>query len=143
MPMKVAEMIRLLKADGWRPAYQRGSHQYFVIRPSREDHGRGKGLGNFEARDGRHPETGRAWQKGSLMSGYRVVLEGDDSSGYSAFSLDLPGVVAAAGATREECLEEMRSALAIHIESLRADGEEVPPPSDTPVSVVSIDPAAA
>jgi predicted RNA binding protein YcfA (HicA-like mRNA interferase family) len=30
MPIKVAEMIRLLEADGWRFKYQRGSHRYFV-----------------------------------------------------------------------------------------------------------------
>lgn len=76
------------------------------------------------------------------MNGYHVVLEGDDESGYSAFTLDLPGVVVAAGDTKEECLSEMREAIAFHIESLQADGETVPPPSSTPATIVSINPAA-
>lgn len=35
------------------------------------------------------------------MTGYVVVFEGDDQAGYSAYSPELPGVVAAGG-TRQE-----------------------------------------
>lgn len=76
------------------------------------------------------------------MSGYSVVLEGDDESGYSAFSLDLPGMVVAGGDTKDECLSEMREAIAFHIDSLRADGEPVPEPIDTPRMLVVVEPAA-
>ena len=34
------------------------------------------------------------------MTGYVVVFEGDDEVGYSAYSPDLPGVVAAGGHAR-------------------------------------------
>ena len=75
------------------------------------------------------------------MTGYVVVLEGDDESGYSAYSPDLPGVVAA-GATRQETETLMTEAMAAHIAMLKEQGEPVPEPSEA-AGVVLIDPAAA
>jgi predicted RNase H-like HicB family nuclease len=60
-----------------------------------------------------------------LTNRYLIVVEGDDSTGYSAYSPDVPGV-AAVGATREECEREMREAIEFHLEGLAEDGE--PPP---------------
>jgi predicted RNase H-like HicB family nuclease len=51
-----------------------------------------------------------------------VVFEGDDESGYSAYSPDLPGVVAA-GETRGETERLMREAMAEHIALLRESGK--------------------
>ena len=48
------------------------------------------------------------------MRGYVVVFEGDDDSGYSAYSPDLPGVVAAAD-TRQETEQLMLEAMAEHL----------------------------
>ena len=59
---------------------------------------------------------------------FRIVIEGDEATNFSAYSPDLPGV-AATGATREECEAQMREAIAFHIEGLRAEGEPVPEPS--------------
>ena len=75
------------------------------------------------------------------MKGYVVVFEGDDESGYSAYSPDLPGVVAA-GQTRQETEQLMRGAMAAHIALLREHGEPVPSPSEAD-SVIILDPAAA
>jgi predicted RNase H-like HicB family nuclease len=75
------------------------------------------------------------------MRGYVVVFEGDIASGYSAYSPDLPGVVAA-GATRQETEELMVEAMAEHIAVLRRAGQPVPEPSEAD-SVVMLDPAAA
>ncbi len=75
------------------------------------------------------------------MRGYVVMLEGDEESGYSTYSPDLPGVVAA-GATRPETEQLMRQAMAEHITQLQGTGQPVPEPAD--VSAVTIlDPAAA
>jgi predicted RNase H-like HicB family nuclease len=52
------------------------------------------------------------------VKGYIVVFEGDDESGYSAYSPDLPGVVAAAD-TRHETESVMVEAMAAHIAALR------------------------
>ncbi len=75
------------------------------------------------------------------MRGYVVVFEGDDEVGYSAYSPDLPEVVAA-GATHDEAERLMLEAMAEHIAMLRQAGEPVPEPADAE-SVTILDPAAA
>jgi predicted RNase H-like HicB family nuclease len=64
-----------------------------------------------------------------------------DVTGYSAYSPDLPGVVAA-GDTRTETEELMPSAMAEHITMLRESGAPVPEPADA-ADVRILDPAAA
>ena len=56
---------------------------------------------------------------------YLIVVEGDGSNNYSAYSPDVRGV-AAVGATREECESEMRDAIEFHLEGLVEDGEPAP-----------------
>ena len=75
------------------------------------------------------------------MRGYVVVFEGDAEVGYSAYSPELPGVVAA-GPTRQETEQLMLEAMAEHIAMLRQAGEPVPEPADAE-SVTILDPAAA
>jgi predicted RNase H-like HicB family nuclease len=75
------------------------------------------------------------------MKGYVVVFEGDEESGYSAYSPDLPGVVAA-GETRSETEQLMREAMAQHIALLRESGQPVPEPANA-AGVTILDPAAA
>jgi predicted RNase H-like HicB family nuclease len=75
------------------------------------------------------------------MKGYVVVFEGDEESGYSAYSPDLPGVVAA-GETRSETEQLMREAMAEHIALLRESGQPVPEPANA-AGVTILDPAAA
>jgi len=79
--------------------------------------------------------------KGAAVRGYIVVFEGDEDSGFSAYSPDLPGVVAA-GTSRAETEDLMLSAMAAHIAALREAGEPVPDPSDAE-SVTLLDPAPA
>lgn len=57
-----------------------------------------------------------------------MVFEGDESSGYSGYSPDVPGVVVAGG-TRAEVETLMREALHAHLTLLRESGEAVPSPS--------------
>lgn len=75
------------------------------------------------------------------MRGYVVVFEGDDEFGYSAYSPDLPGVVAAAD-TRTETEQLMRAAMAEHLDLLRETGQPVPEPAEA-ADVTILDPAAA
>lgn len=75
------------------------------------------------------------------MRGYIVVFEGSDEDGYSAYSPDLPGVVAA-GATHSETEQLMREAMAEHIAILREAGQPIPEPGNAE-SVMILDPAAA
>jgi predicted RNase H-like HicB family nuclease len=75
------------------------------------------------------------------MKGYVVVFEGDDESGYSAYSPDLPGVIAA-GDSCQETEKLMIEAMAAYIAMLRQEGLPIPDPSEA-ASVTILDPAAA
>jgi len=57
---------------------------------------------------------------------YLVVIERGERN-FSAYVPDLPGCIAT-GRTREQTVERMREAVALHIEGLRADGDPVPEP---------------
>jgi predicted RNase H-like HicB family nuclease len=61
-----------------------------------------------------------------MSRSYLVVIEHGDRN-FSAYVPDLPGCIAT-GTTREQTVERMRGAIALHIEGLRADGEPVPEP---------------
>lgn len=58
---------------------------------------------------------------------YAVVIEKAESN-YSAYVPDLPGCVAT-GATLEEIEREIREAIAFHLEGMREDGLDIPPPT--------------
>ncbi len=58
---------------------------------------------------------------------YAIVIEKTESN-YSAYVPDLPGCVAT-GATLQDVEEQIRDAIAFHIDGLREDGALVPQPS--------------
>ena len=60
---------------------------------------------------------------------YTIVIE-ETPRNFSAYAPDLPGC-AATGATRDDVVREMCSAVASHIESLREHREPVPDPRCT------------
>jgi predicted RNase H-like HicB family nuclease len=62
------------------------------------------------------------------VNGYVVIVERDDAGGYSTWSPDLPGCVAAAS-DYEECVQLMREAIEFHLEGMRDNGEEIPAPT--------------
>lgn len=57
---------------------------------------------------------------------YPLVIE-RTSTGYSAFSPDVPGC-AAVGDTEEETRRNFENALATHFEAMREAGEDIPEP---------------
>ena len=59
---------------------------------------------------------------------YLVVVEGGPPTNYSAYSPDVLGCVAT-GDTIDECISQMREALAFHLEGMAEDGEPLPTPS--------------
>lgn len=63
------------------------------------------------------------------MHRFLILLE-PTSTGYSAYSPDLPGCMAT-GANAAETEANMREAIAFHLEALRADGMPVPAPHTT------------
>lgn len=57
---------------------------------------------------------------------YPVIIE-QAGTGYSAYSPDVPGCVAA-GDTEEETVENFQDALIAHFEAMREVGEPIPEP---------------
>ena len=59
---------------------------------------------------------------------FEVVIEREDDplAGFSAYSPSLPGCTSN-GSTIEEAKANIREAVALHLEMLRAKGEPVPP----------------
>ncbi len=58
------------------------------------------------------------------MTRYLTVVE-RTATGYSAYSPDLPGCVAT-GSSRDEIDQNMRGAIQLYLEGLRAEGMKVP-----------------
>jgi len=56
-----------------------------------------------------------------------LVIVERTTTGYSAYSPDLPGCVVA-GSSRIEVEQQMREAIEFHVVGLRADGEQLPEP---------------
>ncbi len=67
---------------------------------------------------------------------YLVVIERGSSS-YGAYVPDLPGCIAA-GDTREEVATLIQEAIELHIENLKAQGQQVPSPQSSG-ELVSVD----
>lgn len=57
---------------------------------------------------------------------YLIVIE-PTSTGYSAYSPDLPGCVSTGG-SREDVERNMQEAIELHVEGLREEGYPVPEP---------------
>lgn len=64
----------------------------------------------------------------SEIDRYLILIEGGTPSNYSAWSPDVPGCVAS-GDTVDGCVQEMRAALAGHLDVMREHGEALPDPS--------------
>jgi predicted RNase H-like HicB family nuclease len=67
------------------------------------------------------------------MTEYAIVIE-DAGENLSAYVPDLPGCVST-GTSVEEVTANIREAIALHLASLRAHGEEVPPATSRASSV--------
>lgn len=60
------------------------------------------------------------------MKKYLIVIE-ETTTGFSAFSPDLPGCISA-GATRQAVEQNMREAIEFHLDGLREEGQAIPEP---------------
>ena len=66
------------------------------------------------------------------MTDYLVILE-PSATGWGAWSPDLS--VYATGTTKEETIEQMRDAIAFHIEGLKEAGDPIPAPATDSVLI--------
>ncbi len=67
----------------------------------------------------------------------QVILIPDETGGYTVEVPSLPGCFSE-GDTREEALSNIKEAIALHIESMLAHGEEVPEDLPSPIEVVEV-----
>ena len=65
------------------------------------------------------------------------MIQRDEDGAYVAEVPSLPGCVSQ-GTTRAEALDNVREAIALYLESLKAHGDPVPPPIDEEVVEVSV-----
>lgn len=69
---------------------------------------------------------------------YKVMFEGNDEVGYSAYLPELPGCVSA-GETFEETKTLIAEAVALHLELLEEEGLPIPEPTPmTPELVIEV-----
>jgi len=68
---------------------------------------------------------------------FRVMIQRDEDGVYVAEVPALPGCVSQ-GTTRSEALNNVRDAIALYLESLKAHGDPIPPPIDEEVIEVSV-----
>jgi predicted RNase H-like HicB family nuclease len=76
----------------------------------------------------------------TATASYLIVIERADDGGFGAWAPDLPGCVAL-GDTIEDAEQQMREAIAFHLEGLREQGQPVPSP--TAVAAVMVTTPAA
>jgi predicted RNase H-like HicB family nuclease len=67
---------------------------------------------------------------------YRVLIEQDEDGIYVAEVPSLPGCISQ-GQTRSEVLDNIREAIAVYLESLKAHNEPIPPPISEEIVEVS------
>jgi predicted RNase H-like HicB family nuclease len=67
---------------------------------------------------------------------FAVIIE-QGGNNFSAYSPDLPGCVTT-GKTKEETLENMKAAIAFHLEGLRKDAEQIPDSSSVGAYILTV-----
>ncbi|MBI1916652.1 MAG: type II toxin-antitoxin system HicB family antitoxin [Planctomycetes bacterium] len=72
---------------------------------------------------------------------YLIILE-PTATGYSAYSPDLDGCVAA-GDDRDETIALMQEAITFHLEGMAAEGYPLPAPRSESAYIEIVDPGAA
>ncbi len=70
----------------------------------------------------------------STPADYLILIEGDGTTNYSAWSPDLPGCVST-GDTVEQTVTNMREAIELHLAGIAEDGDPIPQASGPGVYV--------
>jgi predicted RNA binding protein YcfA (HicA-like mRNA interferase family)/predicted RNase H-like HicB family nuclease len=126
--MKVREILRILKEDGWFHVRTKGSHHHYrhptkpgtVTVPGNPNHDLNpKTLGSI------FKQTEWAG-RGERTMKYAVIVE-EGPNNYSAYVPDLPGCVST-GETYDEAMRNIREAIEGHLSVMREFGDPIPPP---------------
>jgi len=68
---------------------------------------------------------------------YRIIIEQDEDGVFVAEAPSLPGCISQ-GKTREEALRNIKEAIEVYIESLKAHNEPIPPSIDEEIVEVAM-----
>ena len=128
--MKIRDLLRLLRDDGWVLARTRGSHEQYR-HPTKPGLVTVAGKSNDDIAPG---TLNNILKAGGPQAMKLLVIVEPTTSGFSAFSPDVPGCIAT-GATREEVEAAIRDAIAFHLDGLREDGLPLPAPTSYALSV--------
>jgi predicted RNA binding protein YcfA (HicA-like mRNA interferase family)/predicted RNase H-like HicB family nuclease len=127
--MKVREVLRRLRSDGWVQVKSKGAHRQFKHQTKR-----GRVTVSGKPGDTVPPGTlasifrQAGWdEQGADMKRYAIVIE-DAGTNLAAYVPDLPGCIAT-GRTKEEVEQLIREAIELHLEGMAEDGLAVPEPS--------------
>jgi predicted RNase H-like HicB family nuclease len=71
------------------------------------------------------------------MRKFKVILEPNELNGYTAIVPLLPGCISE-GDSREEALVNIKEAIELYIDSLKADGEPIPSGEKTEEEIVEV-----
>ncbi len=72
-----------------------------------------------------------------MLRRFRVILEPNESGGYTVTVPLLPGCISE-GDTREEALANIKEAIELYMESLEADGEPIPAEEAVEEAVIEV-----
>lgn len=70
------------------------------------------------------------------MTGYAIIIEGEGDS-FSAYAPELPCCIAT-GSSIAEVEQLMREAIQLHVEWMREEGDQVPPPTTVATTIVEV-----
>ncbi len=126
--MKVKEIFDIIQNDGWYLVRTRGSHRQFhhatkagtVTVAGKPSDDVLRGIENSILKQASLKKRGEKMQ-------YTVNFETNGKT-WGAYIPDLPGCVAV-GDTREEVSELIHEAIEMHLEDMRATGQEIPQPT--------------
>ncbi len=72
-----------------------------------------------------------------MLRRFRVILEPNESGGYTVTVPLLPGCISE-GDTKEEALANIKEAIELYMESLEADGEPIPAEEAVEEAVIEV-----
>ncbi len=124
--VKVRDILKLLRQDGWKQVRMKDSHRQFR-------HSEKPGTVTIAGKPGVEIPVGtlknickQASLKYDKHMKYAVVIEKGPES-FGAYVPDLPGC-AVAGESREEVVQLIQEAIELHLQSLKEHGDEIPSP---------------
>jgi|SRR5687767_3638047 len=128
--MKVRDVLRLLRDDGWYLLVTEGSHRQFK-HPTKKARVTVPGKPNDDLPWHTEQRSEAGWFKavGERRMRYAIVIEKSDNN-YAAYVPDLPGCVAT-GETIAETELQIREAIDLHLRGMREDGLLIPEPSSS------------